>query len=68
MGKNRNPYTVNLDDETAQRLEYIANARDRKPRELLRLLLAPVILAEFVKQQQEEHPENKQAPEVAKLK
>lgn len=58
MGKNKNPYTVNLDDESAQTLEALARATQRKPRELLRLLLVPVIFNEWIKHNQE-NPENK---------
>lgn len=63
MEKLKNSYTVNLDDDTAARLEALAKAQQRKPRELLRLLLAPVIFAEFLKLQRQEHPENQQQPQ-----
>ena len=58
MGKKKNPYTVNLDDETAQVLEALARATQRKARELLRLLVVPVIFETWIKYNQEQ-PENK---------
>ena len=65
MEKLKNCYSINLDDETAQRLEHVAKIQQRKPRELLRLLVSPVILAEFIKSQLNEHPENQQAQTFA---
>ena len=68
MGKLKNQYTVNLNDDDASRVEYIAKALNRKPCELLRLMLAPVILANFVELQKQEHSENKQPPQEAIIK
>lgn len=47
--KKNNSYTINLDDEQAQELEELARLTQRKPRELLRLLVAPVISEELKK-------------------
>ena len=47
--KKNNSYTINLDDEQAEQLEELARLTQRKPRELLRLLVAPVIESELVK-------------------
>ena len=60
-------YTINVDDETAQLIETIAEHEQRKPRELLRLLLVPSLRAEFVRIQRQEHQENQAAPTVAKF-
>ena len=68
MAKLRNCYSVNLDDDTAARLEYIAKRQQRKPRELLRILLNPIVLEEFIKEQNKEHPENQQTPQPAQIK
>lgn len=60
-------YTINVDEETAQLIETIAEHEQRKPRELLRLLLVPSLRAEFVKIQRQERQENQTAPTVAKF-
>ena len=66
--KLTNCYSVNLDEESAQMIEAIAREQQRKPRELLRLLLKPIIKAEWIKLQTEQHPENNNAPTVAQFK
>lgn len=58
-------YTVNLDQETAQTLEALARAKQRKPRELLRLLVAPLIRQEWERLQVETYEENRQPLTVA---
>lgn len=63
--KLKNCYSINLDDPTAQQLETLAEYYQRKPRELLRLLLAPALRDLWAKMQQEQHPENKAAPTAA---
>ena len=65
MEKLKNSYSINLDDETADTLEALARELQRKPRELLRLLIAPIIRQEWEKLNRERYPENKQAPQVA---
>ena len=49
MGKLKNQYTINFDDETAQAVEALARITQRKPAELLRLLVSPVIFKELEK-------------------
>lgn len=66
--KLTNCYSINLDEESAAMIEAIAREQQRKPRELLRLLLKPVIRAEWIKLQTQTHQENQQAPTVAKFK
>lgn len=61
-------FTINTDEDTAQRIETIAEHYQRKPAELLRLLLAPVVLNEFIKVTNQEHPENTNAPQLAIFK
>ena len=56
--KHDKSYTINLDKETAQMLERLAQHRQRKTRELLRLILEPVILEQFLALQCELFPEN----------
>lgn len=68
MEKLKNQFTINLDDPTARQLELLANHYQRKPRELLRLLLVPAMRDLWAKMQQEEHPENKNAPVLATFK
>lgn len=66
--KLKNQYCINLDDATAQQVEQIAEYYQRKPAELLRLLLAPVLRNEWATIQREQHPENKQAPTLARFR
>lgn len=66
--KLTNCYSVNLDEESAQMIEAIAREQQRKPRELLRLLLKPIIRSEWIKLQTQTHQENQQAPTVAQFK
>lgn len=56
--KLTNCYSINFDESTAQMIETIAAHQQRKPRELLRLLLMPAIENEWIKLQNEQHPEN----------
>ena len=60
-------YCVNLDQATADQLEKIAAYYQRKPSELIRLLLEPVLRDHWAKMQQEEHQENNQAPTLARF-
>ena len=66
--KLKNCYSINLDEESTQMIEAIAREQQRKPRELLRLLLKPIIKSEWIKLQTQTHQENQQAPTVAKFK
>lgn len=65
MEKLKNQFTINLDDETAETLEALARELQRKPRELLRLLVAPVIRKEWERVNAEKFPENKEPPKPA---
>lgn len=65
--KLQNQYTINTDDETRAQIEKIAEHYQRKPAELLRLLLAPALRNEWAKIQQQEHPENNTAPTLARF-
>ena len=58
-------FTINTDEETARQIELIADLYQRKPAELLRLLLGPALRNEWAKIQRQEHPENQAAPVVA---
>ena len=60
-------FTINTDEETAAQIEKIAEHYQRKPAELLRLLLAPALRNEWAKIQQQEHPENQAAPTLARF-
>lgn len=59
--KLKNQFTINLDDGTAQAVEKLAKYYNRKPAELLRLLLLPSISDQWAKVQTIEHPENQAA-------
>ena len=65
MEKLNNSYSINLDDDTAKTLEALARELQRKPRELLRLLVAPIIRKEWERVNREKYPENQTAPTVA---
>lgn len=65
--KLQNQFCVNVDDATAQQIIKIAEYYQRKPAELLRLLLAPVLRNEWAKIQRQEHPENQTAPTLARF-
>ena len=65
--KLTNTYTINTDDNTAALIEAIAEHEQRKPRELLRLLLIPALRQRWAEIQRQEHPENQAAPTVAKF-
>ena len=67
MAKLQKQFTINTDEETARQIELIAEYYQRKPAELLRLLLAPTLRNEWAKIQRQEHPENKTAPTVARF-
>lgn len=65
MEKLTNNYTINLDDETAATLEALARELQRKPRELLRLIVAPIIKKEWRDLNAAKFPENQQTPTPA---
>ena len=64
----RNQITVNLDDATAQQVEKIAKHYQRKPAELLRLILVPELCKLWAEIQRQEHQENQEPPTVAQFK
>lgn len=65
MEKLNNSYSINLDDDTAETLEALARELQRKPRELLRLLVAPVIRKAWERYNRERYPENQEPPTPA---
>lgn len=65
--KLKNQYCINLDDDTAQMVERIAEHEQRKAAELLRLLLVPALRKKWVEIQTQEHPENQAAAVAAKF-
>lgn len=60
-------FTINTDEETARQVEIIAEYYQRKPAELLRLILAPALRNEWANIQKEQHPENQAAPTLARF-
>ena len=67
MEKLTKQFTINTDSETAAQIEKIAAYYQRKPAELLRLLLAPILRQEWATMQRETHPENQAAPTLARF-
>lgn len=65
--KLTNQYNINVDDDTSALIEAIAEHEQRKPAELLRLLLIPALRRKWVEIQTQEHPENQTTPTVAKF-
>lgn len=63
--KHNKIYTINLDEETSEKLQALARVKQRKAAELLRLLINPVINKEWLLIQNDLHPENKQQPTPA---
>lgn len=51
MNKNKlnNQYTINFDDDYKKLIDLLSDAYNRKPAELLRLLLIPVLHNEYIK-------------------
>ena len=66
--KLTNTYTVNTDDGTAALIEAIAEHEQRKPRELLRLILIPALRQRWAEIQRQEHPENTEPMQQAIFK
>ena len=66
--KLTNTYTINTDDNTAALIEAIAEHEQRKPRELLRLLLIPALRQRWAEIQRAEHPENTEPMQQAIFK
>lgn len=66
--KNNNAITINLNDDLFAQLKSIATHYQRKPAELLRLLITPVIINEYAKIMIEKHEENKQSMQEAIFK
>lgn len=60
MAKLKNQITLNLDDDSAELVQLLAEYYQRKPAELVRLLLVPVLVDQFAKIQRQAHPENAQ--------
>lgn len=60
-------YCVSIDEDNGRMLEAIAELYQRKPAELLRLLVLKPLRDEWAKVQREEHPENKEQPQPARF-
>ena len=60
-------FCINVDDATAAQVLTLAEYYQRKPAELLRLLLAPALRDLWAKMQQATHPENADPFTVAKF-
>lgn len=66
--KNNNAITINVNDDIKKEIEILASYYQRKPADLLRLLLTPVIINEYAKIQRIAHLENMQPLEPAIFK
>lgn len=66
--KNNNAITINVNDDLKNEIDYIARYYQRKPAELLRLLLTPVIINEYAKIMLLKHDENRQPMTTAIFK
>lgn len=67
MEKLTNNYTLHLDDATRDLVEKLASFYNRKPCELLRLLLVPQLSKEWAIVQTKEHEENNEKMTLAKF-
>lgn len=68
MAKLDNNYTLHLDTDTSNLIEKLAQYYNRKPCELLRLILVPQLIQEWAKVQATEHQENQTKLEQARFK
>ena len=64
--KNNNSFTINLNDDLKNELLKVAEIYQRKPAELLRLLVTPAIINEYAKIQRNLFKENAQPIQEAK--
>lgn len=55
MAKLTSNFTINTDEQIAQMIQELAQDKQRKPCEMLRLLLIPVIVEEWEKLQAKKH-------------
>lgn len=56
--KNDNPVTINLNDNLIELLDKLSSYYQRKPAELLRILITPVLINEYAHIMKVQHPEN----------
>lgn len=61
-------YCVRVDKDTANQIEKLSQYYQRKPADLLRLVLAPALRDLWAKMEQEQHQENNNAPSLARFK
>ena len=66
--KKTQAFTIHLDEPTAEQITTLAEHYQRKPAELLRLVLVPALCELWAKMEREKHEENKQAPTLARFK
>lgn len=66
--KLNNQITINLSDDYKQLIDAIAEYNKRKPAELVRLLLEPVLIDEYAKIMRAIHPSNSTPAEIAQYK
>ena len=59
MEKLKNQITINLNDESAALVQKLAEIYQRKPAELVRLLVVPRLCDLWAEVQRQEHPENR---------
>ena len=55
---NNNSFTINLNDDITAELLKVAQLTQRKPAELLRLLVTPAIIKAYAEIQKDIHPGN----------
>lgn len=56
--KNNNAITINVNDNLRALIDKLAAHHNRRPAELLRILLTPVLIDEYAKTQREKHAQN----------
>ena len=64
MEKLKNQFNISLDDDTAAMVRHLAQTYQRKPAELLRLLVVPAVNDLFLKTESQ-RPENQTQPTPA---
>lgn len=68
QNKNKNAFTINLNDDYKSMIEKLAQYHQRKTADLLRILLQPVLINEYVKIQKCLFKENAQPLQEAIFK
>lgn len=68
MAKNNNVYTINLSDDLKNIITRLADYYNRRPADLLRLIITPALIDAYAVMQQQQHEKNNEPWTVAIFK